>query len=231
MLTIAVAMLGTAAPSLMAQATGTVRGTVVEAGTQRPLQGARIAIEGTSAAALTNAAGEYTIQGVPAGPVRLQVQLLGYRTTTGTATVGNGVTARADFALSVEAVGLDQIVVTGTAGAVSRRSVGNAIVKLDAEEITAKTTVSNVAEILQSRTPGVQILSNAGTPGAAPDIRVRGAGSLTAVRPIISSTVYGTTTRALATLPQLVRGRSPTTASRPLPLFPSSTRRISSPLR
>ncbi|MBA2571647.1 MAG: SusC/RagA family TonB-linked outer membrane protein [Gemmatimonadetes bacterium] len=185
MLAAAVAMLSTAAPSLMAQATGTVRGTVVETGTRRPLAGARIGVVGTNAAVLTNAAGEYTLPGVPVGTVRLRVQLLGYQTTLGTATVRAGETARAEFALPIEAVSLNQIVVTGTPGATSRRQLGNSITKIDVEEIAEKTTVSTVAEVLQSRTPGVQILTNAGTPGAAPDIRIRGAGSLSAVSPII----------------------------------------------
>lgn len=173
------------APPLAAQAAETIQGTIVEAGIRRPLQGARVAIEGTNLVVLTNAAGEYTISGVPVGTVRLRVQLLGYQTTTGTATVEAGETARADFALPIEAISLNQLVVTGTPGATSRRQLGNSITKLDVEEITEKTTVSNVAEILQSRTPGVQILSNAGTPGAAADIRIRGAGSLSAVSPII----------------------------------------------
>ncbi|MBV9772507.1 MAG: TonB-dependent receptor plug domain-containing protein, partial [Gemmatimonadetes bacterium] len=185
MLFAAAALLGLTAPPLTAQTAGTVRGTVVETGNRRPLAGVQVTIPGTGAAAVTNASGEYALANVAAGRVQVRAAMLGFTPSTATVTVAAGQTASADFALVATAVSLDALVVTGTPGAVSRRELGNSIVKLDAEDVTQKTTVSDVTEILQSRTPGVQILSNSGTPGAAADIVVRGAGSLTAVRPVI----------------------------------------------
>lgn len=185
LLVAAVALLGFAAPPLAAQSTGTVRGTVVETGSSRPLAGARVAVAGTGRSAVTGADGRYTLADVPGGTIRLRASLLGYGDSEQRVAVAAGGTATADFQLGQSALALDAIVVTGTTGAVSRRTVGNSIVQLDAEDLASKTNVSDVSEMIQSRTPGVQILSNAGTPGAAPDIRVRGAGSLTAVRPII----------------------------------------------
>ncbi|HEX2076532.1 MAG TPA: SusC/RagA family TonB-linked outer membrane protein [Longimicrobium sp.] len=181
----AVALLLAAAPPLHAQGTGTVRGTVVDAANRQPLAGASVSVVGGTARTVTSAGGEYALAGVPEGRVRVRAAMLGHQPAEASVAVAAGQTARADFALAAAAVGLEAIVVTGTPGATSRRQLPNAITTLDVEEITAKTTVSDVAEVLQSRTPGVQILSNAGTPGAAPDIRIRGAGSLSAVRPII----------------------------------------------
>lgn len=184
MLVGAAALLGAAALPLAAQSTGTVRGTVVETGTQRPLSGVRVTT-GSGQGAVTGSDGEYSLAGVPAGRVQLRAAMLGYAPATSTVALAAGETARADFALAAASVALDAIVVTGTPGATSRRELGNSMVKLDAAAVTEKTSVSDVTEILQSRTPGVQILSNSGTPGAAADIVVRGAGSLTAVRPVI----------------------------------------------
>ncbi|HEX7243684.1 MAG TPA: TonB-dependent receptor plug domain-containing protein, partial [Longimicrobiaceae bacterium] len=181
----AAALLGVAAPPLAAQSAGTVQGTVVETGNRRPLAGVRVEVAGGGPGTVTGSTGEYTLANVPAGRVQLRASMLGFSPATATASVAAGQTARADFALVATAVSLDAIVVTGTPGATSRRELGNSIVKLDAEEVIEKTTVSDVTEILQSRTPGVQILSNSGTPGAAADIVVRGAGSLTSVRPVI----------------------------------------------
>lgn len=184
MLVAAAALLGLAAPPLSAQSTGTVSGTVVQADTRQPLAGVRVTA-GSGQAAVTSSAGEYTLAGVPAGRVQVRAAMLGFAPATATVTVAEGQTARADIALAAASVALDAIVVTGTPGATSRRELGNSVVKLDAAAVTEKTTVSDVTEILQSRTPGVQILSNSGTPGAAADIVVRGAGSLTSVRPVI----------------------------------------------
>jgi TonB-linked SusC/RagA family outer membrane protein len=184
LLVAAAALLGLAAPPLHAQSTGTVRGTVVETGTRAPLAGARITA-GANLSAVTNEAGEYTLAAVPAGRVQLRATMLGHEAALGSVTVAAGETARQDFALSASALALDAIVVTGTAGAVSRRTVGNAITKVDAAQMTRQTNVTTVTELLQARTPGVQILSNSGVPGSAAEIRIRGASSLTGNDPVI----------------------------------------------
>ncbi|HEY0022750.1 MAG TPA: SusC/RagA family TonB-linked outer membrane protein [Longimicrobium sp.] len=178
----AVGLLCAAAPSLHAQG-GTIRGTVVETGNRQPLAGATVAGGGRST--VTDAAGEFTLAEVPAGRVQVRASRLGYQAGETSVSVAAGATARADLALAPAALGLDAIVVTGTAGVTSRRTIPNSVTSLDVAQITERTTVGDVTEILQGRTPGVQILSNSGTPGAAADIRIRGAGSLTAVRPVI----------------------------------------------
>ncbi|HEX8391250.1 MAG TPA: SusC/RagA family TonB-linked outer membrane protein, partial [Longimicrobium sp.] len=169
----------------LAAQSGTVRGTVLESGNRQPLSGASVSVAGTDRRTVTGANGEYSLAGVPAGRVTVRASMLGHATAESSVTVADGQTARADFALAPAALGLEAVVVTGTPGATSRRQLPNSVTTVDVAEITQKTTVSDVTEVLQSRTPGVQILSNAGTPGAAADIRIRGAGSLTAVRPLI----------------------------------------------
>ena len=79
-LALVAALLGGAHVSLPAQATGTVRGKVVEAGSQRGLSGVQVFVPGSTRGALTNAAGDYLIVGVPAAPQTLRVQMLGYGT-------------------------------------------------------------------------------------------------------------------------------------------------------
>ncbi|HSH46257.1 MAG TPA: TonB-dependent receptor, partial [Longimicrobiales bacterium] len=77
------------------------------------------------------------------------------------------------------------IVVTGTAGATSKRTLGNSVTTVDAAELTQQTAITTVTELLQSKTPGVQILSNSGTLGTAADIQIRGASSLTSTQPVV----------------------------------------------
>jgi TonB-linked SusC/RagA family outer membrane protein len=184
-LALAVGLLASGAPSLAAQGTGTIRGSVVESSNRQPLSGAGVVIVGTERRTVTNANGEFTITEVPAGRVRLRASQLGHTPAEASATVAGGATARVDFALAATAVSLDAIVVTGTPGATQRRTVGNAITKLDVEEVTSATNVNSVAEVLQARTPGVQIVPNSGTPGAAPDIRIRGASSFLGNQPVV----------------------------------------------
>src|SRR5688572_20935995 len=63
------AMLGLLAPMLVsAQTTGTVQGTVTDAGNGQPRAAAQARIECTVMGALSDAAGGYSIPSVPTGP-------------------------------------------------------------------------------------------------------------------------------------------------------------------
>jgi hypothetical protein len=75
--------------------------------------GAQVSIPGSGLGALAGTDGRYSLLGVPAGTVTLRVQLIGYGTMERTVTVAAGQSAVADFELSTEALGLDEIVVTG----------------------------------------------------------------------------------------------------------------------
>jgi hypothetical protein len=58
--------------------TGVIAGRVVEAGTLRPLVAARVAIEGTALAVLTDSAGRFRHGRVPAGTYSVRVETLGH---------------------------------------------------------------------------------------------------------------------------------------------------------
>lgn len=168
-----------------AQSTGMVHGTVIDGGTKRPIADAQVNVLGTTLAAVTDAAGRYTIRGTPTGTQRIQARRLGYARGEQSVEVTSGGNVTADFQLNVTASQLEAVVVTGTAGAVERRTVGNAITQLDAASVTAKTNVTSVMDVLQARSPGVQIEAGSGTPGTAPDIRIRGASSLSVTPPVV----------------------------------------------
>ena len=182
---LAVAMLVVAATDAHAQATGSIRGRVVEATTNRPLANAQVMLTGTARESLTNAAGDFLMVGVPAGSHTLRVQMLGYATTTQQVNVSAGEPTTVAITLEVSAVTLDRLVVTGTAGVTSRRAIGNSVTSVDAATVTSQTAITSLAELMQAKSPGVQILPNSGTLGAAQDIRIRGAGSLTSTKPVV----------------------------------------------
>ena len=169
---------------LSAQGTGTVRGRVTDANTGRPIDAVQVTITGRNQGAVTNASGDYTIAAVPLGSQELRARRIGYASRARTVAVGGGET-RVDFTLAISATSLDAVVITGTAGEAERRTVGNAITQLDVADLTQKTTVTNVTEVLQSKTPGLTLLPNSGTPGAAAEFRIRGAGSLVGYNPVV----------------------------------------------
>jgi TonB-linked SusC/RagA family outer membrane protein len=168
-----------------AQGTGTIRGRVIEAGSQRPITDAQVSIVGTQVGAITNAAGDYVIANAPVGAQQVRVRRIGFQANTQAVTVNSGASSSANFTLTAAAAQLDQVVVTGTGGATTRRTVGNAITTINAAELTQENSISNVSEILQSKTPGVTILPGSGTPGTSGEIRIRGNNSLSGSRPVI----------------------------------------------
>ena len=171
--------------SAAAQATGRVRGRVVETGTNRPVADAQVIVVGGSIGAVTNEAGDYSIANVPSGTRTIEVRRLGYARRSQSVAVQASGEVRADFELSPAASQLDAVVVTGTAGAVEKRTVGNAITQINVADVTDRTTVSNVTDVLQARSPGVQIEAGSGTPGTASDITIRGVSSFSATRPVV----------------------------------------------
>ena len=180
------AALGLAAvPSAHAQSTGTIRGRVVETGSQRPLTAVQVVVGGTTQGAVTGADGEYVITAVRAGEQSITARRIGYTPVTRTVTVPAGGEVRLDVTLAATATRLDQIVVTGTGVATEKRQLGNSITTLDVAALTEKASVLNVAEVLQSKSPGVTLLPGSGTPGTAGEIRIRGTSSLSGYKPVV----------------------------------------------
>lgn len=168
-----------------AQGTGTIRGRVTDAATARGIADAQITVTGTQITAATTINGDFTIANVPSGSREIVVRRLGYSRDAKTVTVTAGAETRVDFTLSVTASTLEAIVVTGTAGAAEKRTLGNAVAQLDVSDLSTKSNVTNITDVLQARAPGVQIQAGSGTVGTASDIRIRGAGSFTLSQPIV----------------------------------------------
>ena len=164
-----------AVPRARAQETGSVAGVVVAEGSAAPISGAQVAAEGTPRATVTDAAGRFTLGGLPAGEVRLTARRIGFALTRATARVG---ATDVRIVLAERAAQLDEVVVTGTAGVTERRAVGNAVSNIDAAEIAATQPVRSFQDLLTGRASGVSVVASSGQVGTGSRIRVRGASSL-----------------------------------------------------
>ncbi|MEO7648680.1 MAG: SusC/RagA family TonB-linked outer membrane protein, partial [Gemmatimonadaceae bacterium] len=104
-------------------------------------------------------------------------------------------TATLDFELRPMAVTLTGVVVTAT-GEQRRVELGNAIARVNAADVVKTSAVTNMADLLTSRAPGVMVIPGTQT-GAGVRIRIRGTSSLSLSNnplyvvdgvPIVSST-------------------------------------------
>ncbi len=164
------------APAAAAQ-TGTITGRVTDAASGRALESAQVYIEGTAFGTLTNSTGNYLFLNAPVGEHTVIAELVGYRAGSQTVTVAAGQTERVDFGLTVTAIELDQIVVTGTGVATEKKKLGNSIATVDISTLENK-PITSFSDVLQGREAGVVGLPGGGDTGASGRIRIRGSASL-----------------------------------------------------
>jgi TonB-linked SusC/RagA family outer membrane protein len=163
---------------LAAQGTGTLEGTVVDAGSRRPVANAQITIRGTGATvgAVTNSQGAFRVLNIAAGSRVVRARLLGYSPVERTVEVTEGQTTTVAIELNQSAIELSAVVTTGTGGSqVEARKLGNTVASVEAP---ANAPISSFSDILQGREPGVMALPSSGTTGEGTRIRIRGNASL-----------------------------------------------------
>lgn len=152
-----------------AHAQSVVTGSVKD-GSSEPIIGATIMEKGTSNGGVTDLDGNFSIK--VGDHATLVVSYVGYERqevpVTGKSTV-NIVLTESDRTI-------DEVVVVGY-GAIAKRSVSTAISTVKGDRIAGMPT-SNVAQSLVGMSSGITLQQVNGEPGAAPAIRIRGAGSI-----------------------------------------------------
>lgn len=162
----------------VAQQSGTITGAVTNSATMETVNGAQISIEGTGIGTITGSGGRYLLPNVPAGEVTVVVQMIGHSRETGTVQVTAGETVILDFEISQQAVALNELVVTGTAGATEKRTLGNSIATIDAAAIVGRAPVTSVDELVMGRNAGVRMGLSGGGGFFGGQIRIRGSTSV-----------------------------------------------------
>ncbi len=162
-----------------AHAQGVIAGRVLDARSGLPVAGATVQIEALRIGAIAATDGRYRIANVPAGNHTVSAQNIGFATARQNVTISNGADVTVNFALEVQAISLDEVVVTGTAGAERLRSLGNSVAKINAVEAVALGAPPTLSTLINARAPGVTINFATGRLGAGQSINIRGRSSLT----------------------------------------------------
>lgn len=147
-----------------------IKGVVKDAKTGMPLPGVTVLIKNTKKGTSTDLDGNYNINVDSKGV--LQFSYIGYKTTESSV---NGKTT-INISLNEENNQLEEIVVVGY-GTSKRKDLTGSVASVTSEEIN-RAPVANVAQALQGKLPGVNVVAQDGRPGANISIRVRGGGSI-----------------------------------------------------
>jgi TonB-linked SusC/RagA family outer membrane protein len=167
-----------ALPADAAAQTGTVTGIVEDSATGSAIEGAQVQLVGTAFGGLTDSNGRFLLTNIPAGSYTLRVTHVAYAPADTAVQVATGRTSAVSVTLTSTAVVLPGVVVVGY-GERRRLEVTSAISTVQGTEI-ANTPIASVEATLQGRAAGVQVVQNAGNPGNAPTVRVRGSASISA---------------------------------------------------
>lgn len=147
----------------------TITGRVTGAGGE-PLAGVTVSVRGATGGTTTGTDGNYSVS-VPDANAVLVFSYVGY--TPQEITVGNRTSI--NVTLTAAANQLEQVVVVGY-GTQRKVDVTGTVTQVRGEEIS-KQPAPNAISGLQGKVAGVQI-TNSGAPGASPQIRIRGVGTV-----------------------------------------------------
>ncbi|MGI9190288.1 MAG: TonB-dependent receptor domain-containing protein [Longimicrobiaceae bacterium] len=161
---IAIATLAFGGADAAAQEAGRIAGRVVSTQTGEGLPSIRVAVQGSDAGAVSDAAGRYTLSDVPAGPQTVTASGIGYaaKAVTGVS-VAAGRTTDLDISMAPEALALEGLVVTaererGSTSALlaDRRNSAVVVDAIGSEQISR--TPDGDAAAAVKRVPGVTVV-------------------------------------------------------------------------
>lgn len=154
-----------------------VNGKVTDAETEQGLPGASVRVVGTTTGTVTDVDGNFSLSVSASGVVKIEISFVGYATATADVQVSNGSTAPINVALKAEYSALDEVVVTGTGVATSRKQLGNYISTIKSSDLVSG-AANNPLAALQGKVAGAQIMQNNGNPAGGFTVRLRGASSI-----------------------------------------------------
>lgn len=141
-----------------------------------PLPGASVIVGGTTTGASTDFDGNFELS-VPSN-AKLTVSYLGYITKT----VDVAGQTTLNITLKEDINSLEEVVVVGY-GTQKKALVTGANIQVGGDQLQKQST-TNALQALQGQTPGVQITSTSGQPGANLNVVIRGAGSTGSSAPL-----------------------------------------------
>jgi len=152
----------------------TIKGIITDARTNEPIPGATVRISNASGGAVASNKGAYEIStALKPGKYQLTFSFIGYTPVLKDVVLGNSPAITVDAKISEDYLRLNEVVVTGTSVATSRKTLGNAISTVNAGDI-AGSSATSIDQALAGKISGAQISQNSGNPAGGISVRLRG---------------------------------------------------------
>ena len=149
-----------------------VKGKITDLKTGETLPGVNVVLKGSMKGTISQPDGNYQIE-VPGANSVLVYSFIGYQSQE----VAVGGKNEINILLVTETTQLDEVVAVGY-GTARRKDLTGSVATLSGDELK-KMPITNAAEAIKGRLPGVNVITTDGSPDAEVVIRVRGGGSVT----------------------------------------------------
>ncbi|MFQ5570412.1 MAG: SusC/RagA family TonB-linked outer membrane protein [Rhodothermales bacterium] len=156
-----------------AQSIGSLSGQVQDGRTGEPLPGVNVIFKDMNRGAATDIDGNYTVPGIPAGTYTVVARFIGYKDNEQVVTISAGQETIQNFSLAEDLLQLDEVVVTGQAASVEKRTLAANVDVLNIRDIEDAPVVS-VDQLLQGRVSGSTVRLQSAQPGQGTLINFRG---------------------------------------------------------
>ncbi len=147
-----------------------ITGSVVDAKTNDPLEGATVRIKGITNQTLTDKKGTFALRTAQKLPLILDVQFVGYKTQEIEVAYNN-----VNIRLQDEQTQLNEVVVVGY-GTQRKTDITGSVASVSKNVLSQP--AASFDNLLQGAVPGVAVTQSSGAPGATATIRVRGGNSI-----------------------------------------------------
>jgi TonB-linked SusC/RagA family outer membrane protein len=163
---------------LVAQEQALIRGVVRTQG-GKPVPGASVLSLSTAQVYVTDERGNFSVPFTPgvSGGMRMEITAIGYRKEVTDIPVGQPLAELLQIRLVEDPLGMEEVVVTGSLRASSRKELGNAISVIDGKDVS-KSGTSHLSGYLNGRIMGGVVMQNSGDPAGGFSLKLRGVGSI-----------------------------------------------------
>jgi TonB-linked SusC/RagA family outer membrane protein len=149
-------------------------GSVADGGNGQPIPGASVFVENTNFGAVSDFDGNYNFDAnLASGDYTLVISYLGYSTKKIKITPISGSTMENNVSLNEDLLSLDEVIVTGNTVGVNKRTLGNAISTVKAEDLVNNGATA-VDQAISGKITGALVQQNSGDPAGGISIRLRG---------------------------------------------------------
>ncbi|WP_082886652.1 SusC/RagA family TonB-linked outer membrane protein [Flavisolibacter tropicus] len=137
-----------------------------------------VTVKNTTFGTSTDVNGNYSLAAnIKSGNQTIIFSGVGFKMQEKLLQLGNATTYNLNAQLAPDALGLEEVIVTGTTQGTTRRQLGSYISTVKAEDLT-KGASTNALQALQGKTAGAQIIQNSGDPAGGMSVRLRGISSI-----------------------------------------------------